>query len=610
MTISSRQGTATLAVLIDADNAAPAIVEGLLAEVAKYGVAAVKRIYGDWTKPNLAGWKERLLSHSIQPIQQFRYTVGKNATDSAMIIDAMDLLYTGRFDGFCIVSSDSDFTRLASRIREQGLTVYGFGERKTPKPFVTACDKFIFADVLRSDADTDTDTEADGAAAPARKRNSGELRQDSRLVRLLQSASQAVSDEDGWATLGGMGNHIAKQAPEFDSRNYGYGKLSELVAATGLFEVETRNGNNNKTLWVRLKRRSKSGEAEPRQGDERQAENRQPENRQGESRQGENRQGENRQGENRQGENRQGENRQGENRQGENRQGENRQGENAQAESPQAENRENRDNRERRENRRNKRRGGDRQPFPQQQGSRPERAQQAALPVQPAPVPEFAASAPAPVSETAPSFVVDPMDVLERAEQAYNGAESEDEQDDADAGENGESNGGRRRKPPKPEVTLSEIPWPIDSSIFVAPSSTVVAAVVEAAEVIEIVEVAPVVEAVEVVEVVEVAPVVEAAEVAEPVEPVVEVKAKAKAPARAKKTAAPAKKAAAPAKKADAPAKKAEAPAKKTAVAAKKAAAPAKKAAAPAKKAAPAAKKAAAAAPAKRAPKKTAKAAE
>ncbi|MCY0856836.1 NYN domain-containing protein [Cupriavidus sp. D39] len=393
MTISSRQGTATLAVLIDADNAAPAIVEGLLAEVAKYGVAAVKRIYGDWTKPNLAGWKERLLSHSIQPIQQFRYTVGKNATDSAMIIDAMDLLYTGRFDGFCIVSSDSDFTRLASRIREQGLTVYGFGERKTPKPFVTACDKFIFADVLRSDADADTDTEADGAAAPARKRNSGELRQDSRLVRLLQSASQAVSDEEGWATLGGMGNHIAKQAPEFDSRNYGYGKLSELVAATGLFEVETRNGNNNKTLWVRLKRRSKSGEAEPRQGDDRQAESRQPENRQGESRQPENRQGENRQGESRQGENRQGENRQGENRQGENRQAEIRQGEIPQAESPQGENRENRenrDNRERRENRRNKRRGGDRQPFPQQQGSRPERAQQSALPVQPAPVPEFA----------------------------------------------------------------------------------------------------------------------------------------------------------------------------------------------------------------------------
>ena len=261
MTNSPRQG-ATLAVLIDADNAAPAIVEGLLAEVAKYGVAAVKRIYGDWTRPNLSGWKDRLLAHSIQPIQQFRYTVGKNATDSAMIIDAMDLLYTGRFDGFCIVSSDSDFTRLASRIREQGLTVYGFGERKTPKPFVTACDKFIYSDVLRAaegDGEGDGDTDAETGAAPARRRSSQELRQDSRLVRLLQSASQAVSDEDGWSTLGGIGNYIAKQAPEFDSRNYGYGKLSELVAATNLFEVETRNGGNNKTIWVRLKKRRSEG---------------------------------------------------------------------------------------------------------------------------------------------------------------------------------------------------------------------------------------------------------------------------------------------------------------------------------------------------------------
>ncbi len=261
MNTNPRQGTATLAVLIDADNAAPGIVEGLLAEVAKYGVAAVKRIYGDWTKPNLAGWKECLLSHSIQPIQQFRYTVGKNATDSAMIIDAMDLLYSGRFDGFCIVSSDSDFTRLASRIREQGLTVYGFGERKTPKPFVTACDKFIYSDLLRGDVGSD---ETDEASAPARRRSGGELRQDTRLVRLLQSAAQAVSDEEGWTTLGSMGTHIAKQAPEFDSRNYGYGKLSELVAATGLFEVETRNGGNNKTIWVRLKRRGEQRGSEQR----------------------------------------------------------------------------------------------------------------------------------------------------------------------------------------------------------------------------------------------------------------------------------------------------------------------------------------------------------
>ena len=136
-----------LAVLIDADNAQPSITEGLLTEIAKYGIASVKRIYGDWTTPSLGGWKSVLLEHSIQPVQQFRYTVGKNATDTAMIIDAMDLLYTKRFDGFCLVSSDSDFTRLASRIREEGLTVYGFGEQKTPKAFVSACDKFIFTEV-------------------------------------------------------------------------------------------------------------------------------------------------------------------------------------------------------------------------------------------------------------------------------------------------------------------------------------------------------------------------------------------------------------------------------------------------------------------------------
>ncbi|MBW1817460.1 MAG: NYN domain-containing protein, partial [Deltaproteobacteria bacterium] len=145
-----------LAVLIDADNAQPSITEALLSEVAKYGVASVKRIYGDWTTPSLGGWKKVLLDHSIQPVQQFRYTVGKNATDSAMMIDAMDLLYTKRFDGFCLVSSDSDFTRLAARIREEGVLVYGFGEKKTPKAFVSACDKFIFTEVLRFQPDADT----------------------------------------------------------------------------------------------------------------------------------------------------------------------------------------------------------------------------------------------------------------------------------------------------------------------------------------------------------------------------------------------------------------------------------------------------------------------
>jgi len=147
------KSTSKLAILIDADNAQPAITENLLAEIAKYGTASVKRIYGDWTLPQLRGWKDILLQHSIQPIQQFGYTKGKNATDSALIIDAMDLLYTGRFDGFCLVSSDSDFTKLAARIRESGLTVYGFGEKKTPDPFVAACDKFIYTEVLRDDPD-------------------------------------------------------------------------------------------------------------------------------------------------------------------------------------------------------------------------------------------------------------------------------------------------------------------------------------------------------------------------------------------------------------------------------------------------------------------------
>lgn len=398
MTNSPRQGTATLAVLIDADNAAPAIVEGLLAEVAKYGVAAVKRIYGDWTRPNLAGWKERLLSHSIQPIQQFRYTVGKNATDSAMIIDAMDLLYTGRFDGFCIVSSDSDFTRLASRIREQGLTVYGFGERKTPKPFVTACDKFIYSDVLRAEVDTEGADGADGAAAPTRKRSTGELRQDSRLVRLLQNAAQAVSDEDGWLALGSMGNHIAKQAPEFDSRNYGYGKLSELVVATGLFEVETRNGGNNKTIWVRLKKRAKGGDPQQRAP--------QPP-----------------------------------------------------VPQPPAQHAE----------------PARRQPVPA-----PAPAPEPARGVEPLPTPETVAPAPEAPAQAEPPFVAadavqaepesepQPVPPLEAAPQP-------DPEPKA-----GSRATARKRAARRPEVTLSETPWPIDQSVFAAPGTTVLTATVEA----------------------------------------------------------------------------------------------------------------------------------
>ena len=241
------ENTDKLAVLIDADNAQPSIVDGLLIEIANYGTASVKRIYGDWTSPGLKRWKEVLLQHSIQPIQQFAYTKGKNATDSAMIIDAMDLLYTGNFSGFCLVSSDSDFTKLASRIRESGLLVYGFGEQKTPSPFVSACDKFIFTEVLRA--------KTDESKAIARK-SSAALKQDTKLVSLLHNAVEASSDDSGWAHLGVVGSNIAKQSPEFDSRNYGYAKLSALVAATKLFDAEERavGATNSKAVYIRDKR--------------------------------------------------------------------------------------------------------------------------------------------------------------------------------------------------------------------------------------------------------------------------------------------------------------------------------------------------------------------
>jgi uncharacterized LabA/DUF88 family protein len=250
-----------LAVLIDADNARANIIEGLLAEVAKFGLASVKRIYGDWTTPNLGQWKTVLLEHSIQPIQQFRYTTGKNATDSAMIIDAMDLLYTGTFDGFCIVSSDSDFTRLASRIREAGKSVYGFGEKKTPRPFVTACDRFIYTEILLALAESQiNETEAlivtkdksveiraeskkstpenKSEDEPLKKYTEKELKQDSKLRRLFKTAIEAASNDEGWAHLGGVGSNIIKNAPDFDPRNYGYSKLGDLAIATGLFDVE------------------------------------------------------------------------------------------------------------------------------------------------------------------------------------------------------------------------------------------------------------------------------------------------------------------------------------------------------------------------------------
>ena len=257
MKAMATENTARLAVLIDADNAQASITEALLAEVAKYGTAHVKRAYGDWTAPNLRGWKDQLLAQSIQPIQQFAYTTGKNATDAAMVIDAMDLLYSGRLDGFCLVSSDSDFTRLAARLRESGMTVYGFGERKTPKPFVA--DKFIYVENLRF-TDEVHDADSGDAAKPARRKpaTAAQLKNDAALVSLLRNAVEAASDDDGWAPLSAVGNILTNQRPDFDSRSYGYGKLSDLITATTLFEIERRSPGDGKQalMYVRQKRRA------------------------------------------------------------------------------------------------------------------------------------------------------------------------------------------------------------------------------------------------------------------------------------------------------------------------------------------------------------------
>src|SRR5258708_18261734 len=250
------ENAARLAVLIDADNAQAAITEGLLAEVAKYGTAHVKRAYGDWTGPSLKGWKDQLLAESIEPIQQFAYTRGKNSTDAAMVIDAMDLLYSGRFDGFCIVSSDSDFTRLAARLRESGLTVYGFGERKTPAPFVAACDKFIYIDNL-SNAEVDADSPEAPPASKSRL-TAAQLKGDTALVGQLRHAVEAASGDDGWAALAYVGQIMTNRSPDFDSRTWGYSKLSDLVAATGLFDTENRGPGDGKpgVIFVREKPRA------------------------------------------------------------------------------------------------------------------------------------------------------------------------------------------------------------------------------------------------------------------------------------------------------------------------------------------------------------------
>jgi uncharacterized LabA/DUF88 family protein len=227
-------------------------VKELFQEVAKYGIATVRRAYGDWTDNHLKGWKEVLLSYAIQPIQQFGYTTGKNSTDSALIIDAMDLLYTRTFDGFCIVSSDSDFTRLASRIREAGLTVFGFGEGKTPKPFINACDKFIFTEILRSATEEGT--------RPGKSMTAIALKGNTSLVNLLRNAVDTAMDESGWAYLANVGQHIANQSPEFDPRLYGYAKLKDLMKATNLFSIDERHDEKSpkiKRVYVQAVKKKK-----------------------------------------------------------------------------------------------------------------------------------------------------------------------------------------------------------------------------------------------------------------------------------------------------------------------------------------------------------------
>jgi len=234
-----------IALLIDADNAPASKIDLVLAEVARYGVANVRRAYGDWKNPHLRGWEQVLHEYAIRPMQQFAYSSGKNASDMAMVIDAMDLLYAGKLDGFAIVSSDADFTPLIMRLLTEGVKVYGFGEKKTPSPFVNACSRFTYLEALGQQPDAENPAEHGSTAAQPRK-PSAELRQDTRLVQMLRSAVEAAEGEEGWAHLGAVGSQIANQA-SFDSRNYGYGKLSDLIAAIGLFEVK----KDGKTLYVR-----------------------------------------------------------------------------------------------------------------------------------------------------------------------------------------------------------------------------------------------------------------------------------------------------------------------------------------------------------------------
>lgn len=238
-----------LAVLIDGDNIPSAHIKEMMEEIAKYGNPTIKRIYGDWTSPHLSKWKTLLLENAITPIQQYAYTKGKNATDSAMIIDAMDILYSEKVNGFCIVSSDSDFTRLATRLREAGKQVIGIGERKTPNPFIVACDKFIYIEIIRKE------TEKKESANPKDKAKDSIDKITPKVIKLIATTISDLSDDDGWAFLGDVGSLLQKKQPNFDSRNYGFEKLTPLIKSIGKFELDKRESpkGKNKLIFVRRK---------------------------------------------------------------------------------------------------------------------------------------------------------------------------------------------------------------------------------------------------------------------------------------------------------------------------------------------------------------------
>jgi uncharacterized LabA/DUF88 family protein len=239
-----------LAVLIDGDNIPSAHVQEMMEEIAKYGNPTIKRIYGDWTKPNLTKWKNLLLENAITPIQQYGYTTGKNATDSAMIIDAMDILYSSKVSGFCLVSSDSDFTRLATRLREAGMQVIGIGEKKTPNPFIVACDKFIYIEILKNQAEEKNDDNKELDKTDVDKITHKE-------INLIATTISDLSDEDGWAFLGDVGSLLLKKRPNFDSRNYGFEKLTPLIKSIGNFELERRENPKSRHKLIFVKNKEK-----------------------------------------------------------------------------------------------------------------------------------------------------------------------------------------------------------------------------------------------------------------------------------------------------------------------------------------------------------------